>query len=101
MRMPLAADCVCGAGRGDSQRASREPLDCPDCGMWLYGGPRAGGERPGATRVIRGETLDDTAWLRPATHFWVLQQAALNGTAGRCEAVRDAAEQRISVIFGQ
>jgi hypothetical protein len=43
---------------------------CPDCGTWLYGGPKIGTEPPGTQRVIRGGTLDDTSWLQPTTHFW-------------------------------
>jgi len=45
-------------------------LICPDCGTWLFGNARPGSEHPGLVRIIRGGTLDDTGWLRPATHFW-------------------------------
>ncbi|MBL6081769.1 GFA family protein [Belnapia sp. T18] len=44
---------------------------CPDCGICICGGVKPGTELPGSTRVVRGGTLDDTAWLRPTTHFYV------------------------------
>ena len=43
---------------------------CPDCATTLYGGPKVGSEAPGAMRVIRGGTLDDTSWLQPSAHLW-------------------------------
>lgn len=43
---------------------------CPDCGTWLFGDTRQGTDYPGLCRVVRGGTLDDTSWLRPAGHYW-------------------------------
>jgi hypothetical protein len=42
---------------------------CPDCGTWIWSGPRPDPARPDALRVRAG-TLDDTSWLRPTMHFW-------------------------------
>ncbi len=49
---------------------------CPDCGTWLYGGPKIGTEPPGTRRVIRGGTPDDTSWLQPTSHFWTRNKQA-------------------------
>jgi len=43
---------------------------CPDCGVWLFGNPTQRTASPGIVRIVRGGTLDDTFWLRPATHYW-------------------------------
>ena len=43
---------------------------CPECGIWLYGNPRHSSRHAGVIRVVRGGTLDDTSWLRPASHVW-------------------------------
>ncbi len=43
---------------------------CPDCGVWLFGNPRPATDHPGMVRVVRAGTLDDTAWVRPTTHYW-------------------------------
>jgi hypothetical protein len=59
-----AAGGVTASGRVKSR------LICADCGTWLYGNPRPGTEYPGMICVLRGGTLDDTSWLRPAMHFW-------------------------------
>lgn len=55
---------ITAGGRHKTRRA------CPACGTWLYGEARPGTEVQGMIRVVRGGTLDDTAWLRPTTHFW-------------------------------
>jgi hypothetical protein len=43
---------------------------CPDCGTWLFGNARPGTDHPDLVRIVRGGTLDDTAWLKPTAHFW-------------------------------
>ncbi|WP_428491626.1 GFA family protein [Rhodopila sp.] len=55
---------VTGKGRAKSRWV------CPDCGVWLYSGPKLGAEPPGYHRNVRGGTLDDPSWLRPTTHYW-------------------------------
>jgi hypothetical protein len=35
-------------------------------------------QAPGLVRVISGETLDDTLRLRPTTHYWTPQSAAVH-----------------------
>jgi hypothetical protein len=42
---------------------------CPDCGTWIWSGPRPDPATQDALRVLAG-TLDDTSWLRPTVHFW-------------------------------
>jgi hypothetical protein len=42
---------------------------CPDCGTWIWSGPKPDPATPDALRVRAG-TLDDTSWLRPTVHFW-------------------------------
>jgi hypothetical protein len=42
---------------------------CPDCGTWIWSGPKPGPTALDALRVRAG-TLDDTSWLRPTAHFW-------------------------------
>lgn len=56
-------------GMADSGRVKNRWV-CPDCGVWLFGNPRPGTKPPGMVRVVRGGTLDDTAWVRPTTHYW-------------------------------
>lgn len=53
----------------DSGRAKTHWL-CPDCSTWIFGGPPLGSAPPGAIRLVRAGTLDDTSWLRPTVHFW-------------------------------
>ncbi|BEV11138.1 GFA family protein [Asticcacaulis sp. DW145] len=45
---------------------------CPDCGTRLFHGRRPEGE----TFNIKGGTLDDAAWLRPAGHIWTRSRQA-------------------------
>ena len=42
---------------------------CPDCGTWIWSGPKPDPIMLDALRVRAG-TLDDTSWLRPTVHFW-------------------------------
>jgi hypothetical protein len=42
---------------------------CPDCGTWVWSGPRLDPATRDALRVRAG-TLDDTSWLRPTAHLW-------------------------------
>ena len=53
--------------RRTSPVKSMECWFCPDCGTRLY--HRPGGESY-PNRNIKPGTLDDTSWLKPATHFW-------------------------------
>lgn len=45
---------------------------CPDCGTRLFHGRRPDAE----TFNIKGGTLDDTRWLRPAGHIWTRSKQA-------------------------
>lgn len=45
---------------------------CPDCGTRLFHGRRPDAE----TFNIKGGTLDDAAWLRPAGHIWTRSRQA-------------------------
>lgn len=45
---------------------------CPDCGTRLFHGRRPDAE----TFNIKGGTLDDTSWLRPAGHIWTRSRQA-------------------------
>lgn len=45
---------------------------CPDCGTRLFHGRRPDAE----TFNIKGGTLDDTRWLRPAGHIWTRSRQA-------------------------
>ena len=42
---------------------------CPDCGTWIWSGPKPDPTSRDAVRVRAG-TLDDTSWVRPTVHFW-------------------------------
>jgi hypothetical protein len=42
---------------------------CPDCGTWIWSGPKPDPATRDALRVRAG-TLDDTSWLRPTVYFW-------------------------------
>jgi hypothetical protein len=42
---------------------------CPDCGTWIWSGPKPHPATRDALRVRAG-TLDDTSWLYPTAHFW-------------------------------
>jgi hypothetical protein len=42
---------------------------CPDCGTWIWSGPKPDPATRDALRVRAG-TLDDTSWLYPTAHFW-------------------------------
>ncbi|WP_370206659.1 GFA family protein [Pararhodobacter marinus] len=52
--------------RRETERGTRsESVFCPGCGGRLYN------MRPGTDYChLRGGTLDDTSWLRPAAHIW-------------------------------
>jgi hypothetical protein len=41
----------------------------PDCGTWIWSGPKPDPASRDAVRVRAG-TLDDTSWVRPTVHFW-------------------------------
>ena len=47
----------------DSRRVNIR-LVYPECGSWVCGTPRGGAVG------VRGGTLDETSWLRPARHIW-------------------------------
>ena len=42
---------------------------CPDCGTWIWSGPKPEPTTRDALHVRAG-TLDDTSWLRPTAHLW-------------------------------
>jgi hypothetical protein len=54
--------------KADSERTVTRWV-CPDCGTWIWSGPRSDAATRDALRVRAG-TLDDTSWLRPTVHFW-------------------------------
>jgi hypothetical protein len=43
---------------------------CPECGCWVVSSPQPGAAPGEMIRRVRGGTLDDTSWLKPAAHFW-------------------------------
>ena len=54
--------------RADSGRTVNRWV-CPDCGTWIWSGPKPDPASRDAVRVRAG-TLDDTSWVRPTVHFW-------------------------------
>lgn len=61
---PRLVQRVLGSGRIGTR------WTCPDCGVWIGGDPRVNPKTGVEQRIIRGGTLDDTSWLRPAAHIW-------------------------------
>jgi hypothetical protein len=43
---------------------------CAQCGVWICGGSDPSQPTTEPLRVVRGGTLDDTAWVRPTIHYF-------------------------------